>query len=117
MEYHVKLLGNDNRVIATAVVEKDGDHYAGTVDTRAMPTPIRAIFEEYESFVDGQVLSRIDDVEDRINAFSFSVAFDDGRKAVVENLQVFPGVGSISFQVAIISGRAEESCTDLNRLR
>lgn len=75
-----------------------GDHFEGTVNLASSPLPLRALFEDYEEVVEGQVFSRLDAVEEKVAAASLKVEFDDGTVADVEDLQVFPTRDAISFR-------------------
>ena len=87
------------QVLATAVVSKDGGTFAGTVDLTSTPPDARDLFEEFEEVVNGQMLSLVDDVADRIAALHVTATLDNKWMMGVENLQVFPTEGTISFAV------------------
>ena len=85
-----------NRVAAVTVAPV-GDRYEGTILLGSTPPDLRQLFEEYEELVEGQVLSRLDDVEGRIAALGLRIVFDEGTEAGVDDLQVYPSTGSVSF--------------------
>ena len=95
----VKLLGSDRSVLATAEVADEGLHYGGTVDLRGVPDDLRVLFEELEELVTGQMFSLVDGVQRRIAAIPVFAAFDGVAAVPVEDLQVFPSTGDISFRV------------------
>ncbi|MFO0956512.1 MAG: hypothetical protein U0800_03485 [Isosphaeraceae bacterium] len=95
----IKILDGDRNLVATADVEILKGGFSGGVDTGRMPGPIRALFDEYEEIVNNQVFSLLDAVENRIGAIPFTVVFEDGRESRAKDLQIFPGGGTISFQV------------------
>ena len=96
----VTIIDRGRDVVAMADVELIGGHYSGRVDLNRMSPTLRRLFEEYEDVVNGQVFSLLDQVEDQIAALSLSAVFDEGCEASVEDLQIFPEEGTISFRVA-----------------
>lgn len=95
----VKLLGSDRSVLATAEVADEGLHYGGTVDLREVPGDLRRLFEELEEVVTGQMFSLVDDVQRRIAATPVFAAFDGVTAVPIDDLQVFPSTGDVSFRV------------------
>jgi hypothetical protein len=85
-----------NRVASLAIAPV-GDRYEGTIALGGTPADLRKLFEEYEELVEGQILSRLDDIEGRIAARKLRVIFDDGAESAVEDLQVYPSTGAVSF--------------------
>ncbi len=72
--------------------------YEGTVSLETMPADLQSLFKEYEEVVEGQMFSILDGVEAKIEAVDFKVSFADGTEAPVEDLQVFPSTGAVSFK-------------------
>jgi hypothetical protein len=107
----VHLQDRSGGVLATAVVTRDGDSYTGTVDLTPMPPQARELFEEFEEIVNGQMLSLVDDVADRIAALRVHAVFDNGDTAEVRDLQVFPGDGTISFSIAPTAAKVCQGST------
>lgn len=96
----VNLLDPARAVVATArVVERDG-LFGGSIDLRATPAAVRTLFDEFEEVVNGQMFVFLDDVQAKIAALRLRAAFEDGSDAPVEDLQVFPGAGEVSFRTA-----------------
>lgn len=95
----VTLIDADRNVVARADVRFLDGFYSGSVDVNRMPEALRALFEEYEEIVNGQILSLLDRIEDRISAVPLVVVFDDGHESQAVDLQIFPGEGVISFKV------------------
>lgn len=95
----IHILDNDRHVVATACVEDHEGQFTGRVDFEALPAELRALFEEYESLVDDQVLSLLDPIEERIALIPLVAEFEDGRRAGVADLQVFPLAGTIAFRL------------------
>ncbi len=87
----------DNRVAALNVTFT-GTHYEGTIALERTPAELRQLFEEYEAVVEGQMFSLLDGIEEKIGAIAFKVSFEDGAEAYVEDLQVFPSTGAVSFR-------------------
>ena len=95
----IQLLGSSRNVLATGQVVWEDDRYTGQLDLRSMPLPLRRNFEEFEELVNGQIFSLLDDIEQRIDDLAIKVVFDDGREALVEDLQIYPSTGLASFKV------------------
>jgi hypothetical protein len=85
-------------LVATAEVEDKGDYYSGSVNK--MSEALRLEFEEYESLINDQIFSLLDQIEERISIDSFTVIFDGNTKFYIDNLQIFPKAGTISFKVS-----------------
>ena len=100
--YHVRLLDRSRAAVATAVVAEDRGRFAGQLDSSRTPAGVLALFDEFEEVVNGQMLSFLDEVQDRIAALDMRVAFDDGREFEVRDLQAYPADGRVSFAVASI---------------
>ncbi len=96
----VDLLDARRQVIATACVDERDGRFIGRVELDRMPADLRATFEEYESIVNDQVFSLLDEIEDRIAVVPIKVRFADGREGGVADLQIFPSCGTISFLLA-----------------
>lgn len=95
-----KLLDPAGNVVATAQVTDEGAHYGGTIDLRETPPSLRALFEEFEENVSGQMFTFVDEVEEKIGGLRLKAVFDTGRGAYVKDLQVFPSTGDVSFKLA-----------------
>jgi hypothetical protein len=96
---HVKLIDRTRAVLATAEVADEGDHFGGTIDLRDTPPPVRALFEEFEEVVNGQMFAFLDEIQGKITAMPIHALFDDGGEICVKDLQVFPSTGDVSFRV------------------
>jgi hypothetical protein len=95
----VQFLGPERKVIATAKVVEEAGHFAGRIDLSTTPRTTRQLFEEFEEVVNGQVFSLLDEIEERIAAAAPVAVFDDGREAVIQDLQVYPSSGRVSFKL------------------
>jgi hypothetical protein len=100
MSQTVRIVDQARKVVAVAQVEDKGSYFSGAVDLDPMPADLRQRFEEYESIVNDQVFSLLDAIEGQISALSFKAVFDDGREILVEDLQIFPKGGTVSFRPA-----------------
>jgi hypothetical protein len=96
----VKLIDPSRKVVATAQVADEGAYYGGTIDLRDTPPSMRALFEEFEEIVNGQMFAFLDDIQERIGALPLKVVFDTGQEGHVKDLQVFPSTGDMSFRLA-----------------
>jgi hypothetical protein len=100
-ERTLKLMDQDRNVVAVARVVEEGGRYEGAVDLTRTPVGLRALFEEYEEIVNGQMFSFLDEIEDKITALPLKAALDNnGAEASVRELQVYPSTGEISFKLA-----------------
>jgi len=97
---HVRLVDRSRNVWAEAQIVEQDDHFGGIVDLRATPGPILTLFEEFEEVVNGQMFVFLDEIQGKIDSFSFRVIFNDGVEASVKDLQVFPSSGELSFRLA-----------------
>jgi len=98
----VKLIDQSRKVVATAQVADEGAYYGGTIDLRDTPPSLRALFEEFEEIVNGQMFAFLDDIQERIGALPLKVVFDTGQEVHVKDLQIFPSTGDVSFRLAEI---------------
>jgi hypothetical protein len=64
------------------------------------PETVRKQFEDFEEIVNNQVFSLLDEIEDRISALGITAIGEDGRRAAVVDLQVFPAGKRVSFRLA-----------------
>jgi hypothetical protein len=94
-------MDQDRTVVAVARVVDEEGRYEGAVDLTRTPVSLRALFEEFEEIVNGQMFSFLDDIENKIAALSLKAAHDNnGVEAAVTELQVYPSTGEISFKLA-----------------
>jgi len=94
----IYLLDQGNTRVAVFNVTCAGTHYEGTISLERTPAELRRLFEEYERIVEGQMFSLLDSIEEKIGVIPFKVTFEDGAEAYVEDLQVFPSTGAVSFK-------------------
>ena len=79
MAFHIRLLDNDQHLLATASVEDTSGCFSGTLCLCEMPALMRHVFEEYEQLANNQVFSLLDEIENRIEAMAIRGQFNDGR--------------------------------------
>ena len=96
----VKLVDSTGGVLATAKVADDEGIYTGTIDLQGAPPELRALFDEFEEIVNGQMFVFLDDIQARIASRAIKAIFEDGCAAPVRDLQVFPKAGDVSFRLA-----------------
>lgn len=97
-EQFVTIIDRDRNIVATAEVEFRGGCFTGPINLGPMPIPLRSTFEEYESILNDQVFSLLDQIEDRIAATALRVIFQDGCEESVDDLQILPVGGRVSFR-------------------
>ena len=102
----VRLIDQDRMTLASAQVADDEGCFGGTVDLSSTPAPLRALFEEFEEIVDGQMFAFLDEIQGRIGASPVRAIFDDGGEFEVRDLQVYPTTGEISFRLADVASQA-----------
>ena len=95
----VTFIDQGRHVVATAhVVEQDGQ-FIGRIDLSPMRRPLQQLFAEYEEIVSTQMFSLLDAVEEQIATLHLTGAFEDGREAVLADVQIYPSTKKVSFQV------------------
>ncbi len=94
----VRTVDGPHGVLATALVTEEGGRYGGTIDLRETPARVRALFDEFEEVVNGQMFSLLDEVQEKIAALASKAVFADGQEASVEDLQVYPRTGEVTFK-------------------
>ncbi len=96
---HVALVDQSRTVLATAEVADEDGYFGGTIDLRSTPAHLRALFEEFEEIVNGQMFAFLDEIQEKIGSLSVKALFDDGCAVPVKDLQVFPSTGDVSFRL------------------
>jgi hypothetical protein len=105
----VKLIDVSRNVLATAQVADEGGFMGGTINLSSTPADVRALFDEFEEIVNGQMFSLLDEVQARIGALSIKAIGDDGCEAAVRDLQVFPTTGDVSFKLVEVPTQSAKS--------
>ena len=83
-----------------AQVADEGGYFGGTTDLRSTPAHLRALFEEFEEIVNGQMFVFMDEIQEKIGSLPIIVVFEDGFEANVKDMQVFPSESNVSFRLA-----------------
>ena len=95
----VTFIDQGRNVVATAhVVEQDGQ-FIGRIDLSPMSRPLQQVFEEYEEVVSTGMFSLLNALEEQIETLHLAGAFEDGREAVLADVQIYPSTKKVSFQV------------------
>jgi hypothetical protein len=95
----VRLIDRSRAVLAVAQIADEGGYFGGTIDLRSMPSDLRALFEEFEEIVNGQMFVFLDEIQEKIAALAIRALFDDGSEVDIKDLQVFPSTGDLSFRL------------------
>jgi hypothetical protein len=103
----VYLIDEASRKIAALEVARDGDLYTGTICLDAVPPRLLHLFQEFEEFVEGQMFTLADEVEEKLAAVPLRVEFANGLDAVVEDLQVYPSTKRVSFKTRQVTPTAK----------
>ena len=96
----VRFVDASGNLMATGSVNDEGGHYGGTIQVRELPASTRDLFEEFEEIVSDQMLSFIDEIQARIGALRVKVVFSDGHESALDDLQIYPSTGDVSFKLA-----------------
>jgi hypothetical protein len=110
----VQLVDPSGAVLVTARVADEGGYFGGTVELGDTPAELRALFDEFEEVVNGQMFVFLDDIQARIGAHALRAVFEDGDEVPIKDLQVFPSTGDISFRAAP-DGHPTAASPDLRR--
>lgn len=102
----VQLIDPSRTVLAEAQVADEGSYYGGIIDLRRTPSELRALFDEFEEIVNGQMFAFLDALQAKIEALHLKAVFDNGVEECIKDLQVFPSTGDVSFRLACAASRA-----------
>ena len=94
----ISLIDQSTERVASLEVGPVGDHFEGAISLDTTPPELKQLFEEYEEIVEGQILSLLDEIEEKISSIPIRAVFDNGSMADVRDLQVFPTTRSVSFK-------------------
>ena len=106
---NIKLIDRSRTIVASAQMADEDIHYSGTIDLASTLPALRALFDEFEEAVSGQVFSFADEVQAKISSYGIRACFDDGLEAEVNDLQVFPTAGDVSFKLVGSPAHAAKS--------
>jgi hypothetical protein len=90
--------------IGTLNTTWDNGVFRGTICLDAAPPQLKRLFEEFEENVEGQMFNLADEIEKKISSLKLRIVFANGQEAPVEDLQVFPSTGRVSFKVGQLAG-------------
>jgi hypothetical protein len=85
--------------LATMDVDDRSGYNSGSIHLDEMPNALLQAFEQYEEIVNNQMFGLLDQAEAKIFRYDLKIVFDDGREALIDELQVFPGNRRVSFRV------------------
>jgi hypothetical protein len=105
----IKLIDQARKTVALAQVVEESDHFVGTIDLAGASANYRALFEEFEEIVNGQMFIFLDEIQDKMNALPLKAAFENGREVPVKDLQVFPNAAEVSFKLATVPAASMKS--------
>jgi hypothetical protein len=103
------LIDPNRAVVAVATVADTGEHFSGTIDLSATPPAVRAVFDEYEEIVLGQMFSFLDEVEAKVAALGLRAEREGATAVPIKDLQVYPTSGEVSFKLAVPAARTHVS--------
>lgn len=98
----IQLLDRNGNMIASCPVEERDDRFRGEIQADSLPRAVRAVFDEFEEIVNGQIFSLLDEVEDKITSLGIRARFSDGLTVEAKDLQMYPKDGVFSFSTASV---------------
>jgi hypothetical protein len=108
---HVQIVDGSCGIVATARVAETDGGFAGSIELRSMPEDLLRRFEAYEEIVNGQMFSLLDEMEEQIGEIPLVAVFEEGDEFPVQDLQIYPSEGRISFKVAAGTARRNGHAT------
>jgi hypothetical protein len=96
----IHLIDSAATKLAALEVAPVNDHFEGTIAVERLPSNLRSLFQEFEEVIEGQMFSLLDGIEDQIRAAGLHVLYENGLKAPITDLQVYPSTGAVSFKAA-----------------
>jgi hypothetical protein len=107
----VKLIDPSGALVAVAVVADEGPSYSGTVDLTRTPAEVRALFDEFDEIVNGQMFHFLDEIEGKIAGLGIRAVFENGREVPVRHLQVHSSSGELCFKLAELATPGTDSAS------
>jgi hypothetical protein len=95
---NVKITDQFGKILANAQVKETDDCWQGTFSFNNFTPEILSVFEEWEEIVNGQMLSFLDEIQQKISRLSILAVFEDGRTFWTRDLQIYPSTSEISFK-------------------
>jgi hypothetical protein len=90
------------------VTEGESGFCSGEIELDVMPDWMVSVFRRFEEIVDGQMFSFLDDIEAEIARIGIRFAAGDEGARSVDDLQIHPSTGGVSFHLASESPRNQE---------
>lgn len=118
---NIKLVNREGLLLANTQVMELADRFEGAVDLEGIPPSVRALFEEFEEIVNGQMFSFLDDIQERIRNLGIKAVLENGTQRGILDLQVYPCQGDVSFRLmdyssagaAAMNGKAGQPNSEL----
>lgn len=98
-EQTVRFRDPSGTVVAVARVSEEGDRWGGTIDLALAAPAVRAVFEEFEEIVNGQMFSFLDEIQAKVSGLGLVAEFENGSSIPTADLQVYPSTGDVSFKL------------------
>ena len=117
MIHEVTLIDGSGTTLAVARVSEHDGGFRGTIDLNGTPPELRAVFEEFEEIVNGQMFSVLDEIEEKLNALPIRAILDGDSPREVGDLQVYPGTGDVSFRLPTTELHASRPSRSAHRER
>ena len=95
----VTLIDQERQLVATAQVAEQDGVFAGRIDLSPMPVRLQRLFKEYEEIVTTHMFSLLDEIEEEIETLHLKGVFEDGYEAALTDVQIYPSIKKVSFQV------------------
>lgn len=92
------IVGPQGTVVARADVSQEDGLFSGTVELSAMPASMLQKFIEYENVVNNQMFSLLDRIQDEVEALGLRARLGESE-VTLDDLQIYPSDGAISFRV------------------
>lgn len=92
-----RIIDRAGRMVAQVNVDLKDGRFEGWVETLTSEKDIRELFQTYEDVVDGQVLSLLDAIEQRIDALD-AVFATSSETTPISDVQIFPRDMVVSFR-------------------
>lgn len=95
-----RLLDRSGVTVGVVHVTEASGFYRGEVELAVMPEQMVSVFRRFEEIAEGQMLSFLDDIEAEITQLGIRFAAGDEGARRVDDLQIHPSTGAISFHLA-----------------
>ena len=95
----VRIIDNAGDLVASATVIDEGSHFGGEVDLGSIPGALMALFREFEGAVNDQTFGVADEIQVRLARVGLRAVLGDAPAVCVDDLQVYPSTGDISFKL------------------